>query len=339
MINRIYRLFDSKRIEMVQREVNLDTENILIKPEYMSICAADNRYFFGKRKKEILNKKLPMALIHEAIGTILYDPNKEFLPGQKVVIIPNIPSLHTNDIKGNYQKDSVFMSSGIDGFMQDILSIRRDRVILLPDDYSEIYVLSELVSVSINAIDAFEKACNTKKEFLGIWGDGSVGFITGIVLKTLYPKAKIYSFGKNMRKIQLFSYSDKTFIINDIPKDIQLDHCFECVGGVGSEIAINQMIDMINPQGCISLLGVSEEPVSINTRVILEKGINIIGNSRSERCDFEKAIDLIHNNSFFVEYLKSIISQIIEINNESDISYAFEQDISNDFKTIIRWNI
>ena len=33
------------------------------------------------------------------------------------------------------------------------------------------------------------------------------------------------------------------------------------------------MIDYIEPQGMISLLGVSENPVAINTRMVLEKGI------------------------------------------------------------------
>lgn len=51
-----------------------------------------------------------------------------------------------------------------------------------------------------------------------------------------------------------------------------VDHAFECVGGAASQSAINQMIDYIQPEGTMSILGVSEYPVPINTRMILEKG-------------------------------------------------------------------
>lgn len=48
------------------------------------------------------------------------------------------------------------------------------------------------------------------------------------------------------------------YLVNNIPSDLKVDHAFECVGGRGSEAAINQIIDYIQPQGTISLMGVSE---------------------------------------------------------------------------------
>ncbi len=45
-----------------------------------------------------------------------------------------------------------------------------------------------------------------------------------------------------------------------------VDHAFECVGGIKSEDAIEQIIDHINPEGCISLMGVSEKNLWMSTR-------------------------------------------------------------------------
>lgn len=73
MIGRIYRLIDTKRIEMKQREIPFHGDTVLVRPEYMSICAADQRYYLGQRRKEVLREKLPMALIHEATGTVIRD--------------------------------------------------------------------------------------------------------------------------------------------------------------------------------------------------------------------------------------------------------------------------
>ena len=43
------------------------------------------------------------------------------------------------------------------------------------------------------------------------------------------------------------------------------------MGGKGSQQAIEQIINIINPEGSIALLGVSELPIQVNTRMVLEK--------------------------------------------------------------------
>lgn len=65
-------------------------------------------------------------------------------------------------------------------------------------------------------------------------------------------------------------------MISDIPEDFHMDHAFECVGGAASSKAINQIIDYINPEGTISIMGVSEDFAPINTRMILEKGLRLL---------------------------------------------------------------
>ena len=94
MINCHYRLHSPKRIgiDFVEEQ---ETENtVVVRPVYLSICAADERYYQGKRDPKVLAKKLPMSLIHEAVGIVLKDPKGEFEVGTKVVMIPNTPIEH-----------------------------------------------------------------------------------------------------------------------------------------------------------------------------------------------------------------------------------------------------
>ncbi len=339
MISRIFRLVDTKRIEMVQREVRFSENAVLVKPDYLSICAADQRYYFGKRKKEIMSKKLPMALIHEATGTVMHDFTGKLAAGTKVVLVPLVAEDSNSGIKENYRPGSSFQSSGVDGFMQDLIVTAHDRLVPVPSNYSIIYAFSEIMSVALNAIEAFEQSCLTEKRTFGVWGDGSVGYVMCLALKCLYPNARVYMFGKTARKLQRFSFVDKVFYIDQISRDFQVDHCFECVGGLGSEAAIEQILSVISPQGCISLLGVSEDSISINTRTVLEKGLCLIGNSRSNTSDFRRAVSLIQDNVFCQKYLQMLISQVVEVKREEDISFAFEQDTVNDFKTVMKWMI
>lgn len=67
MINQVVKLTRPKQLEIELREEIYKEEVVIVRPTYMSICAADQRYYQGNRKKEILDQKLPLCLIHECV--------------------------------------------------------------------------------------------------------------------------------------------------------------------------------------------------------------------------------------------------------------------------------
>lgn len=338
MINQVYRLIAPKQIRTDFVDLDTNNDNVIVRPTYLSICAADQRYFMGTRDRKVLSQKLPMALIHEAVGKVVYDPKGEYPLGTKVVMIPNTPTTEDEVIKDNYLRSTKFRASSMDGFMQNLVSM--DRNLIIPFEFDErVAVLLEVTSVIMNAIETFKKHANLNKSTIGVWGNGNLGYITALVLKKLYPQSKVVVLGVHEVKMRYFSFVDETYLIHDIPENFKVDHAFECVGGQGSESAISQIIDYIEPQGMISLLGVSENPVPINTRMVLEKGLILQGNSRSSYKDFEEAIDFINNYPETTDYLNTIISEEIDVRNIEDIIEAFENDINNEFKTIMKWNI
>lgn len=340
MINIIYRLVSPKLFEEVYGEIN-DLENeVIVRPTHLSICNADQRYYQGSRVPEVLNNKLPMALIHEGVGKVIKDGTGHFNVGDHVVMIPNIPIENDKVIAENYLTSSKFRSSGYDGFMEDYVSLKPDRLIKIPNNCNlNVLAFTELVTVSYQAILRFKKHSNKNKNIIGIWGDGNLGYITSLLLKIIFPNSKIIVFGVNDEKLEMFSFVDKTYKINEIPKDLTIDHAFEAVGGLNSQSAISQIIDLINPEGTISILGVSEYPIQINTRMILEKGLILFGTTRSGRKDFLGAINLFKENPKILEYLENIINETIEINNLNDITKAFDKDFNSNFgKTVLVWN-
>ncbi|MFR1687467.1 MAG: zinc-binding dehydrogenase [Massilimicrobiota timonensis] len=338
MINQAYRLIAPKQIRADFVDLKINNENVIVRPTYLSICAADQRYYTGSRGRVIMKQKLPMALIHESVGEVVYDPKGEYPVGTNVVMIPNTPMEHDNIIKENYLRSSQFRASGFDGFMQNVVSMRRDLIIPFQME-PRVAVLLELTSVIVNAVENFKKAANTRKNVIGIWGNGNLGFISALILKKTFPDTKIIVFGVEEHKMAYFSFVDETYLINNIPNDLKVDHAFECVGGRGSEAAINQIIDYIQPQGTISLMGVSETPVGINTRMVLEKGLTLLGNSRSNYDDFKKSVEMMEKYPDIREYLSTIISEEVIVHSIKDIHRAFENDLNNDFKTIMRWDI
>ena len=134
MLNTVYRLTQPRKIEIAFNEIDIFSENVIVRPTYLSICNADQRYFQGTRDPKALAEKLPMALIHEAVGEVVYSRDEEFKPGDFVVMIPNTPTETDDVIAENYLRSSKFRASGFDGFMQEYVSISADRLVKLPAD-------------------------------------------------------------------------------------------------------------------------------------------------------------------------------------------------------------
>lgn len=338
MINQVYRLIAPKQIRTEFVDFVLEDEHVVVRPTYLSICAADQRYYTGSRGRVVMKQKLPMALIHEGVGEVIYDPKGEIAVGTKVAMVPNTPMEQDEIIKENYLRSSKFRASGFDGFMQSMIVMRRDLVVPFTVK-AKVAVLAELMSVAMNAIENFDRISHQRRDVIGVWGNGNVGFVTALVLKKKFPNSKIVILGVEEEKMDYFSFTDETYVINDLPEGFYVDHAFECVGGRASSSAINQIIDYIKPQGSIMLMGVSEANVEINTRMVLEKGLSLLGNSRSNVEDFKNSIALMEKYPEVCSYLSTIISEEVVVKNVADMHRAFENDLNNKFKTIMRWEI
>lgn len=340
MLNTVYRLVAPRRFEVEFNDIDLHSGQIIVRPTHLSICHADQRYYQGSRPAEVMKQKLPMALIHEGIGDVVYDPTGTFKSGDSVIMIPNTPVEEDDVIAENYLRSSKFRASGFDGFMQEHVALAPDRVVPLDPSIDKVVAaFTELVSVSVHAVRRFDMIAHKRRNVVGIWGDGNLGYITAIFFKAMFPDTKLYILGVDQEKLSQFSFADETFSVTDIPTDLLIDHAFECVGGDASQKAINQIIDHIQPEGTISILGVSEYPVPINTRMVLEKGLRIFGSSRSGRADFLKTVELYQKHPEIVGYLSNIVGAQIEVRTIADMSKAFETDIHKSIgKTIMIWN-
>jgi len=340
MINTVYRLVSAKTFEVSYNEVDLEESELIVRPTYLSICKADQRYYQGDRDPQILAEKLPMALIHEGIGKVVHDSSGKFEIGDTVVMVPNTPVEYDNIVAENYLKSSRFKSSGFDGFLQEYVTTTSDRVLKIDNDINPyLAAFTELISICVHSVDRMDKFAHERRNTIGIWGDGNVGFITSLLFKELFPETEVVVLGRNHEKLSHFTFADKVMLINEVPNEFEVDHAFECVGGMNSQTAIEQIIKYINPQGTISLLGVSEYPISINTRMILEKGISLFGSSRSGKKDFERVLDIFKKHESIIPYLENLIVETVRIRNIDDIKDAFEKDIVIDFgKVIMIWD-
>lgn len=339
MINYIYQLVSPGVISVKYKDIDFG-KKVIVKPTYMAVCHADQRYYLGQRSTESLKKKLPMALIHECVGKVIYDPTNTYQKGQNVVLIPNVPPTNNpnNEIYENYAKGSAFLSSGKDGFMRELVDLDIDRVVPFDGVSEPLAAISEFISVGVHAITRMMTNAHSNKDTIGIWGDGSLAYVMACLIKKMLPKSKVVVVGKDSYKLSQFLFADNTYFADDLPCGFNVDHAFECAGGEGSYYAIDDIINYINPQGTVVLMGVSENKVAINTRNILEKGLTFIGSSRSGRKDFEKTVEFLKDPSF-QKRISRIIYQDEAVRSIKDIARVFKTDANTYFKTVFKWEL
>lgn len=338
MINYVYQLV-SPGVFSVKYEDTQVSDRIIVKPTYMAICHADQRYYLGKREFKKLSSKLPMALIHECVGKVVYDPTGKYKVGQKVVMIPNIPPEKDNGIiYENYAKGSGFRSSGYDGFMREFVDLPHDRVVPYFNIKDNVAAITEFVSVAVHAINRFKQVAHSIRNRIGIWGDGSLAYTLACIIKYVFPEINLTIVGKDSYKLSQFMFADNIILAEDLKSDFSVDHAFECAGGEGSYYAIDDIIRYINPQGSVMLLGVSENKVAINTRDILEKGLTLVGCSRSGRIDFENAVSYLENAKF-QKRISRIICEDKAVKSVEDIHRVFKTDSNTPFKTVFKWDL
>src|SRR5699024_4760345 len=134
MINQVYRLVSPRQFEVTYKDANIISNQVVVRPTHLSICAADQRYYTGTRGKQAMRKKLPMTLIHEGVGEVVFDHTNNFEVRTNVVMVTNIPTETEEYNSENYFCSSKFRYSGYVGFMQDFVFLNTDRLIKLPKD-------------------------------------------------------------------------------------------------------------------------------------------------------------------------------------------------------------
>ena len=343
MFQLLYKVTSPGVIEEFVDTVDLEENKVLVKVDYMAICKADIRYYLGLRDPAILNQKYPLAPIHEAVGHVVKDNSGKYKIGDKVILIPNSVDekylkdfenkrCEREDLGNNYAIHSTFRSSSSDGFLKQFYVAESNLLVKYDDKIpAKLAVFSELLSVAVAGLRRIDFK---ETDHVAIFGDGILAYITYIVFRHDHPNTKLTVYGIDKNKLAMFEGVEaRTYEEYNGEK---YDTMIEIVGGKYTADAINKMIDWATVGADLILMGVSEEKVPLNTRLVLEKGLSLKGVTRSDNKDFEHVAKILEDEEVQKKILPMVLSEI-KINSVNDIYEAYKKDIEN--KTIIGKNI
>ncbi|WP_318509146.1 zinc-binding dehydrogenase [Bacillus sp. T3] len=220
------------------------------------------------------------------------------------------------------------MGSGYDGIAQNRLVIPADCAIPIPDHVpDEIAVLSELCTVSYQALSRVKRQLNSPNTTVAVFGDGPVGYLTAAMIHHVYglDATRLTVFGAIPEKLAQFGFAKCALVQEyDFKAGKRMDVVIECTGGKFSESAVNQGIDLLARGGTLVLMGVSEERVPINTRDVLEKGLSLFGSSRSSCPDFHAVLSAMEDTEYQKTLRAILPAEFNAIHNANDFMKAMD---------------
>lgn len=321
-------------LELVNTEARKpDAGEVQIKTRACGICGTDFHAYHGKH----LAVKYPVIPGHELSGVItsVGEGVKSFMPGDRVVVDPNITCGQCEYCKGgkeNFCENIKTVGINYPGGYGEYVTVPEKVVYKIPDTMSfEAAAIVEPVACIIHAFD------NTHVPLGGsaiISGTGFIGLSFLQILKGMgyYP---IYTMDTNpTRNVLAKKYgSDKIYTgIDDLMESDIIGKANVVVEATGSNSILSKTIDMASPSGKIFAFSVYPpgENIEIESNKIYSKEISIFGDFVNPYT-MRKAINMI--SSGLIDY-SGMEDPVIKIN---DIGNLFQSGKRNFIKPLISY--
>ena len=306
---------------------------LLLKPVVAGICGSEMLYYKGQKEPEKLKKRLPMCLLHEGVAEVVEAGHGAKLQkGTKVVVDPLVPCGKCREClnhRENLCRGGRYMAATADGLARTFFVYPESRVVPVPEGVSpEVAALAEPVSVALNAV---ESAGIGRGERVAVIGDGTVGYLVASVASSVakVPAEDLFFVGVVDEKLALAK--DFASPLNSIKEKARLDNLadgldvvFEAAGGGAHRITVAQAVRLLRPGGRGVLLGISLGEVPVAVTDVVNKGLTLIGSTRSRIEHYVRVLDLLKEDTVFGSRIgRAISGKRFTIRSPDNLNAAF----------------
>jgi L-iditol 2-dehydrogenase len=288
------------KIDFNNKEIpELEAGQVLIKTMRIGVCGSDIHVYHGKHPYT----SYPVVQGHEVSGEIIRtgDEVSDLKAGDKVTIQPQVvcgkcyPCMHGSYHICDELKVMGFQTTGTasEYFVADI-----DKVLKLPDSMS--FDEGAMVEPAAVAVHALGRGGDVKGKKILVLGGGTIGNLVAQAAKGMGAAAVMITDLSDYR-LKIAEECGVDYCINSGKEDIgkavidkfgadKADLILECVG---VNVTIDQAIGNARKGSDIIAVGVFGDKAKIDLGLVQDRELRIIGTLMYQKCDYEKAIELI----------------------------------------------
>jgi len=290
-------------------------DKLLLKVRMIGLCGSDLNSFRGKNPMVTF----PRIPGHEVAATIVSGSktNPALGAGTDVTMSPYTNCGKCAACFSNRPNACQFNETlGVqrDGAMAEFIAMPADK--LYPAKLSIMELcLVEPLTVGFHAV---ARGRVTAQDSVAVIGCGGVGL--GAVAASHFRGARTIAVDVDDHKLAIAAKAGAAFIINSSRESLH-DKLVELTGGMGPDVVIEAIglpqtfraaVEEVAFTGRVVYIGYAKEPVAYETRLFVQKELDIMGSRNALPEDFREVIQMLERKLFPVDEAVSVIVSIEE---------------------------
>lgn len=323
------------RVESVP-DPTLGLGEALLRVRRVGLCGSDLNSYRG-RNPLVTFPRVPGHEIAATIVELDAQHPAHLLVGMDVTLSPykncgECPACRNG--RPNACRDNQTLGVQRDGAMGEYLAVPMDKLFVADLTLDEL-CLVEPLTVGCHAVARAEV---TPEDVVAVFGCGGVGL--GAVAASAFRGATTVAIDLDDAKLEIARKAGAAHVIHTRRQDAK-ETLAEQTGGDGPDVVIEAVgsaetfraaVELVAFTGRVVYIGYAKEPVSYQTRLFVQKELNILGARNALPEDFRQVIEMLEQHRFPVE---AAISTIAPLDRAPELLRAWSEDPARFTKIMI----
>ena len=281
-------------------------DKVRLRVNLVGMCGTDLSTFRGANAM-VTYPRIPG---HEVAATIV--SGEGFVAGSKATLSPYTHCGHCASCRRqrfNACRSNETLGVQREGAMQDFIDVPRDRIYLANLSLREL-ALVEPLTVGMHAV---ARGRVTAADTVAIFGCGGIGL--GAIAAATFRGARTIAIDMDDRKLAVAQRAGASDVINTRDQDLH-ERLSALTGGdgpdvvieaIGSPLTFRAAVEEVAFTGRVVYIGYAKEPVAYDTRLFVQKELDILGSRNALPEDFKEVIQMLEAGRFPVDDAISIV--------------------------------
>lgn len=314
---------------------------ILVKIEYVGFCGSDLNTYLGRNPMV----KLPVVPGHE-VGAVVEEigegvPEGLFAKGMSVTLNP-----YTNcgkcascrNGRANACEHNETLGVQRNGVMCEYAVMPWQKVIPAPSMSSRDCALIEPMSVGFHAVSRGQVVDNERVMVIGC---GMIGM--GAIIRASLRGATVIAVDLDDEKLELARKVGAAYVINSKTENVH-ERMLQLTDGLGADVVIEAVgspvtyvmaVDEVGFTGRVVCIGYAKSPVEFQTKLFVQKELDIRGSRNALPADFRAVINYLQTGVCPIEKL---ISRIVEPEEAASAMAGWAAAPGKVFRILVKFN-
>jgi threonine dehydrogenase-like Zn-dependent dehydrogenase len=287
-------------------------EDLLLRVEMVGLCGTDLNSFRGKNPLVTY----PRVIGHEIAATVLRG-SAGIPAGTRVTVSPYTSCGYCAACKrGRVNACQFNQTFGVqrDGAMTELLTVPVEKVYPSSLSFKEL-CLVEPLTVGVHAAD---RARVTSDDVVAVYGCGGVGL--GAIAGAAFRGATTIAIDLDDEKLETAKAAGAALLIHSLRDNVQ-ERLQEFTSGLGPDVVIEAIglpetfraaVENVAFTGRVVYIGYAKEPVSYETKLFVQKELDVMGSRNALPQDFREVMAILEAGRFPVDRAVSAIVPLAE---------------------------